>query len=602
MACNLAHAESACVGGSCSVVKCDEPFADCDGQAENGCETNLSSDSDNCGACGTTCVAINGVSECADYECTIQCAEGFDDCDEDPSNGCERDVRRDVNHCGRCGRVCEAETGTPWCDDGTCGVSDCPAGFGDCNANPADGCEADLTKDPTNCHDCGTLCLAANGSASCGDSVCEVESCDDGYEDCNPGTEQGYVDGCETNVDDDVENCGGCGDVCAVANATPRCSEGTCGVLSCTAPWADCDDDGLDCEVNTDTNSENCGGCGTNGVDCEVAWGGTRHADGVCDTGSCEFFACQGSWRDCNDDLSDGCEVDIDADDENCGACDVVCEAPFGTNTCVDGDCAPNCGGTYLDCDADPTTGCEVDPDTDEDNCGGCSIACLDNNTSSNLCVDGACDPNCTQGFSDCDTSRPNGCEVYGSCGSGGSGGGPTVLFSDDFESGAGAWQIDNGGTWSITSDGSSVYAQSEMSNTLRMASAGSTSWTDVMAQVRVKALSFGGISTSNLAGLCVRRQNVNNLYLVGIRSDGRVGIRRRVAGSFNNLNASQAGLVTTGVWYTLRVELVGATMAVYLDDSLVISESDSTHSSGSIGLCTVNTSARFDDVVVTTL
>jgi hypothetical protein len=116
------------------------PYADCDGQPANGCEVNTSSETANCGACGNTCGAINGAPYCANSACQIDCAEGFEDCDDDRANGCEKNVGNDVNNCGVCGKICQAGNGTPWCVQGRCGVSTCPAGFGDCNGNPDDGC------------------------------------------------------------------------------------------------------------------------------------------------------------------------------------------------------------------------------------------------------------------------------------------------------------------------------------------------------------------------------------------------------------------------------------------------------------------------------
>jgi hypothetical protein len=49
-------------GGS---VSCDAPWADCNGAASDGCETNLSSDSAHCGACGHGCFG----AECGQGQC-----------------------------------------------------------------------------------------------------------------------------------------------------------------------------------------------------------------------------------------------------------------------------------------------------------------------------------------------------------------------------------------------------------------------------------------------------------------------------------------------------------------------------------------------------
>jgi hypothetical protein len=42
---------------------------------------------------------------------------------------------------------------------------------------------------------------------------------------------------------------------------------------------------------------------------------------------------------DCNGNLEDSCEVKIDSDPYNCGACGVVCDAVAG-QACVHGRCA----------------------------------------------------------------------------------------------------------------------------------------------------------------------------------------------------------------------------------------------------------------------
>jgi hypothetical protein len=44
-----------CAGGACTIGACNANFANCDGQAMNGCEVNLQTDRTNCGACGNTC-------------------------------------------------------------------------------------------------------------------------------------------------------------------------------------------------------------------------------------------------------------------------------------------------------------------------------------------------------------------------------------------------------------------------------------------------------------------------------------------------------------------------------------------------------------------
>jgi hypothetical protein len=43
------------------------------------------------------------------------------------------------------------------CAGGACTVTACVGGFGNCDGNPANGCEANLTSDPSNCGGCGRV-------------------------------------------------------------------------------------------------------------------------------------------------------------------------------------------------------------------------------------------------------------------------------------------------------------------------------------------------------------------------------------------------------------------------------------------------------------
>ena len=80
-----------------------------------------------------------------------------------------------------------------------------------------------------------------------------------------------------TNLLRDPKNCGACGNVCSLSNATAFCSSGMCWVESCNFGWGDCD--GVfsnGCETNVLTNSKNCGACFT------VCQGGTTCSSGQC--------------------------------------------------------------------------------------------------------------------------------------------------------------------------------------------------------------------------------------------------------------------------------------------------------------------------------
>jgi hypothetical protein len=67
------------------------------------------------------------------------------------------DLATDVTNCGACGKACSTNFGTPACANGLCSIV-CAAGYADCNALLADGCETLLTADANNCGACGMAC------------------------------------------------------------------------------------------------------------------------------------------------------------------------------------------------------------------------------------------------------------------------------------------------------------------------------------------------------------------------------------------------------------------------------------------------------------
>jgi hypothetical protein len=44
---------------------------------------------------------------------------------------------------------------------------ECPTARGDCDGDPSNGCEADLSADPLNCRACGHACGGADGGGVC---------------------------------------------------------------------------------------------------------------------------------------------------------------------------------------------------------------------------------------------------------------------------------------------------------------------------------------------------------------------------------------------------------------------------------------------------
>ena len=171
------------------------------------------------------------------YDLSCPCTGFYADCDGDPDNGCETNTGIDPANCGSCANVCDFLNAVEACVDGQCVIDDCEDNFGDCDGNPLNGCEVDLTTDTDNCGLCGNTCDAPHSTMACVDGFCEIVSCDQGYDDCNGGPSNG----CETNTDADSNNCGNCGVSCSAPMANTTCQNGTCVIVSCYSNFYDCD-------------------------------------------------------------------------------------------------------------------------------------------------------------------------------------------------------------------------------------------------------------------------------------------------------------------------------------------------------------------------
>ncbi len=183
--------------------------------------------------------------------------------------------------------------------------------------------------------DCDMLKDEDLGQTTCGVGECQritanciegvLQTCvqgDAGLEVCNEKD-----DDCDGTVDDgfnkqiSITNCGQCGNVCAAPNGTPSCTNGVCGVGSCTAPFANCNTMASDgCETNTDTSLQHCGGCG--------AGCGGPGSTGSCAAGTCTL-QCQPGFVNLDGNTANGCEY----------ACTVTSTTDFPDLAFVDSNC-----------------------------------------------------------------------------------------------------------------------------------------------------------------------------------------------------------------------------------------------------------------------
>jgi hypothetical protein len=190
----------------CQITSCTGLFSDCDGVDSNGCERPINTLTD-CGGCGTGCSLANASETCATGTCRVDtCAPRFANCNGLHPDGCER-ATNTLTDCGGCGVGCTLPDANETCATGSCAISSCSSGFGNCNGVSTDGCERDLNLDVSSCGSCSTNCLTqshpnASGEACVG-GMCTITGCTAGYHNQN-GT---FGDGCECAEDAFTNSC-----------------------------------------------------------------------------------------------------------------------------------------------------------------------------------------------------------------------------------------------------------------------------------------------------------------------------------------------------------------------------------------------------------
>ena len=332
-----ASPDAALAPALCTATECPLPYATCP-TSKYRCDKNFDSDGSNCGGCGIKCPGSEDTSvesvlhadwRCSSGACLISCLQGFSDCNGAPGDGCEINVRCDVNNCGGCGIKCAAGVD---CINGACG---CPLGLTQCEEPTCSVSDLrickDLAQDDFSCGKCNNACpqpdvRPPHTVAGCKGGQCGSWKCETGFDDCNGNI---LSDGCEVKLADDPNNCGACGFACA---AGQKCSSGQClcptGAQLCTIGTPP-DENQLCFFVDVDPH--NCGACGR---ECPVPASGAA----ACRDGRC-LLECPVGLADCDGSWSSGCETAIESDPNNCGGCGVKCDIAAG-QPCIRGQCA----------------------------------------------------------------------------------------------------------------------------------------------------------------------------------------------------------------------------------------------------------------------
>jgi hypothetical protein len=179
------------------------------------------------------------------------------------------------------------------------------------------------------------------------------------------------------------------------------------------------------------------------------------------------------------------------------------------------------------------------------------------------------------------------------------------TLFMDDFESGAAKWTFTQG-TCSVIVDGADGGTDVTNSNVLNCinggnearALAGQVGWGEysVQAKVKVNAMDLG--RRIYLAG---RFTDSSNWYGAAIYNGTpfEVQVRKKVTGTSSEI-ARVPFPIELGKWYTLKLELKGATLTLSVDGVVQITTTDPQFAAGQVALLVDRSDVSWDDVIVT--
>lgn len=210
-----------CIAGKCVIEQCISGRADCNNNYEDGCEVYTGSDSNNCGYCGNKCQFPNSVSDCQFSTCSlVNCINPYANCDNNISNGCETDTSKDINNCGRCHKICAFPNAYSECVNSECKFIGCKSGYVNLNGDIKDGCEYQCSITNNGVEVCDGIdnncngfidetCSCINGSKMpCGFNI---GRCKEGYYECVDGV---WDTVCKGSVGPTYEECNNLDDDC----------------------------------------------------------------------------------------------------------------------------------------------------------------------------------------------------------------------------------------------------------------------------------------------------------------------------------------------------------------------------------------------------
>ena len=188
-----------------------------------------------------------------------------------------------------------------------------------------------------------------------------------------------------------------------------------------------------------------------------------------------------------------------------------------------------------------------------------------------------------------------------------------SLFFSEDFEAGSDRWDLLTipgpvGGAFSVVADDTNVLKYTAGSSGGVLALVKDAAWAGVRAndyyvEARIKPMANGTTANKQIY-LIARYQDSRNWYGAGLNvqsstASTSVDIAKVKDGSLARPGQVKRPIVMDSTWYTVRFELVGQNLSVYLDGELLKTVTDPEFTAGKIGLFTFNKSFEIDDIRV---
>lgn len=171
-------------------------------------------------------------------------------------------------------------------------------------------------------------------------------------------------------------------------------------------------------------------------------------------------------------------------------------------------------------------------------------------------------------------------------------------MYGDDFESGAASSWATTGGSWSVVMDGTKVYNQSNLAAAGVNAYTGLSTWQNYTVAAKVKADSF---DPGNLAGigLVARRVDDNNFYgFMYYKYTNSLKILKVSGGTTTDL-ITVPFTFNLGTWYDFSAVVKGSTLEFWVNGTKQLTTTDTSFSTGQIGVYSHRATTKFDNVNV---